>query len=67
MGFLDKHIPVLEGKVAANEAKLAGLKKDTVQAAINQAEADAKAYTDEQLANIVVIEPSEIEALFATT
>lgn len=29
--------------------------------------ADAKAYTDEQLANIVAIEPSEIEALFATT
>ena len=33
----------------------------------DQAEADAKAYTDEQLANIVAIEPSEIEALFATT
>lgn len=30
----------------------------------DQAEADAKAYTDEQLANIVAIEPSEIEALF---
>lgn len=33
----------------------------------DQAEADAKAYTDEQLANIVAIETSEIEALFATT
>lgn len=29
--------------------------------------ADAKDYTDEQLANIVAIETSEIEALFATT
>lgn len=29
--------------------------------------ADAKDYTDEQLANITVIETSEIEALFATT
>lgn len=33
----------------------------------DQAEADAKAYTDEQLANITAIETSEIEALFATT
>lgn len=30
----------------------------------DQAEADAKAYTDEQLANITAIETSEIEALF---
>ena len=32
-----------------------------------QSLADAKAYTDEQLANITAIETSEIEALFATT
>ena len=34
---------------------------------VDQAEADAKAYTDEQLANIVAISEDEINGMFATT
>ena len=42
----------LEARVEANEAKLTGLKKETVQAAIDQAEADAKADTVTKINNL---------------
>ena len=55
----------LEGKVAANEAKLAGLEEgcDTVQAAINKAEADAKDYADQQITALVDSAPDAMNTL----
>ena len=53
----------LEGRVAANEAKLAGLEKATVKAEIDQAEADAKAYADEKIAELVDSAPEAMNTL----
>ena len=54
---------LLEGRVAANEAKLAGLEKDTVQAAIDQAEADAKAHAEQKIADLVDSAPEAMNTL----
>lgn len=53
----------LESRVAANEAKLAGLEKDTVQAAIDQAEADAKAHAEQKIAELVDSAPDAMNTL----
>jgi hypothetical protein len=53
----------IEVRVAANEAKLAGLEKDTVQAAIDQAEADAKAHAEQKIADLVDSAPEAMNTL----
>ena len=53
----------LSERVAANEAKLEGLKKDTVQAAIDQAEADAKAHAEQKIADLVDSAPDAMNTL----
>ena len=53
----------LSDRVAANETKLAGLKKDTVQAAIDQAEADAKAHAEQKIADLVDSAPEAMNTL----
>ena len=55
----------LEGRVAANEAKLAGLEEgcDTVQAAIDKAEADAKAHAEQKIADLVDSAPDAMNTL----
>ena len=53
----------LEARVAANEAKFVGLEKDTVQAAINQAEADAKAHAESKIAELVDSAPDAMNTL----
>jgi chromosome segregation ATPase len=53
----------LEARVAANEAMLAGLEKATVKAEIDQAEADAKAYADEKIADLVNSAPEAMNTL----
>ena len=53
----------LSDRVAANEAKLQGLKKDTVQAAIDQAEADAKAHAEQKIADLVDSAPDAMNTL----
>lgn len=54
---------LLEGRVAANEAKLAGLKKDTVQGAIDDAEANAKAHAEQKIADLVNSAPEAMNTL----
>ena len=54
-----------EVRLAAAEAKLVGLEKDTVQLSINQAEADAKDYVDAEIAKIVALTDDEITAAIA--
>ena len=53
----------LEARVQANEDKLAGLEKDTVQAAIDQAEADAKAHAEQKIADLVDSAPDAMNTL----
>ena len=53
----------LSERVAANEARLEGLKKDTVQAAIDQAEADAKAHAEQKIADLVDSAPEAMDTL----
>ena len=55
----------LEGRVAANEAKLAGLEEgcNTVQAAINKAEEDAKAHAEAKIAELVDSAPEAMNTL----
>ena len=53
----------LSDRVAANEAKLQGLEKDTVQAAIDQAEADAKAHAEQKIADLVDSAPDAMNTL----
>ena len=53
----------LSSRVAANEAKLAGLEKDTVQAAIDQAEADAKSHAEQKIAELVDSAPEAMDTL----
>ena len=53
----------LSERVAANEAKLKGLEKDTVQAAIDQAEADAKLHAEQKIAELVDSAPDAMNTL----
>jgi hypothetical protein len=53
----------LEARVAANEDALAGLEKDTVQASIDQAEADAKKYADDAITALVDSAPDAMNTL----
>lgn len=55
----------LSERVAANEAKLAGLEEgcDTVQAAIDKAEADAKAHAEQKIADLVDSAPEAMDTL----
>ena len=53
----------LAARVLVNENKLAGLKKDTVQAAIDQAEADAKAHAEQKIAALVDSAPEAMNTL----
>ena len=53
----------LEERVSANEGKLAGLEKETVQAAIDQAEADAKKYADDAITALVDSAPDAMNTL----
>ena len=53
----------LAARVLVNENKLAGLEKDTVQAAIDQAEADAKAHAEQKIADLVDSAPEAMNTL----
>ena len=53
----------LSDRVAANEAKLAGLEKDTVQASIDKAEADAKAHAEQKIADLIDSAPEAMDTL----
>ena len=53
----------LSERVAANEAKLEGLKKDTVQESIDKAEADAKAHAEQKIAALVDSAPEAMNTL----
>ena len=53
----------LEARIVANENKLAGLEKDTVQQAIDQAEADAKAHAEQKIADLVDSAPEAMNTL----
>ena len=55
----------LSGRIQANENKLAGLEEgcDTVQAAIDKAEADAKTYADEKITALVDSAPEAMNTL----
>lgn len=53
----------LSDRVAANEAKLAGLEKDTVQASIDKAEADAKAHAEQKIADLIDSAPEAMNTL----
>ena len=55
----------LSDRVAANEAKLAGLEEgcDTVQAAIDKAEADAKAHAEQKIADLIDSAPDAMNTL----
>ena len=55
----------LEARVKANEDKLAGLEEgcDTVQAAIDKAEADAKAHAEAKIAELVDSAPEAMDTL----
>ncbi len=57
------NVDSLEDRVEANEGKLAGLEKDTVQAAIDQAEADAKAHAEQKIADLVNSAPEDLNTL----
>lgn len=52
-----------EERIAANEGLLAGLEKETVQAAIDQAEADAKAHAEQKIADLVDSAPDAMNTL----
>ena len=53
----------LSSRVAANEAKLDGLEKDTVQESIDKAEADAKAHAEQKIAELVDSAPEAMDTL----
>ena len=53
----------LADRIKANEDKLAGLEKETVQAAIDQAEADAKAHAEQKIADLVDSAPDAMNTL----
>ena len=53
----------IENDIDAIEAKLVGLEKDTVQAAIDQAEADAKAHAEQKIADLVDSAPDAMNTL----
>lgn len=53
----------LEARIKANEDKLVGLEKDTVQAAIDKAEADANAHAEQKIADLVNSAPEALDTL----
>ena len=53
----------IENDIDAIEAKLVGLEKDTVQAAIDQAEADAKTHAEQKIADLVDSAPEAMNTL----
>jgi len=53
----------LEARVKVNEDALAGLEKETVQASIDQAEADAKKYADDAITALVDSAPDAMNTL----
>ena len=60
---IDGDMTELEGRVAANEGKLAGLEENTVQASIDKAEQDAKDYADQQITALVDSAPDAMNTL----
>ena len=60
---IDGEMTELEGRVKANEDKLAGLEENTVQASIDKAEQDAKDYADQQITALVDSAPEAMNTL----